>query len=171
MDDEETKSETPLDEEVKVDELSEEPEDVDPLTEALKRAEDAEKEISYRDAEIQNVRKRLMAEKASAIQYGGLGLARKMLNVLSDIDRALSASEDEGLRLIRTKMWNELNADGVKVIETKGERFDPTKMEAITALPPSEEFPANMVIDELEAGYMYKDRLIIPARVVVASDQ
>jgi len=171
MGDEETKSETPLDEEVKVDELSEEPEDVDPLTEALKRAEDAEKEISYRDAEIQNVRKRLMAEKASAIQYGGLGLARKMLNVLSDIDRALSASEDEGLRLIRTKMWNELNADGVKVIETKGERFDPTKMEAITALPPSEEFPANMVIDELEAGYMYKDRLIIPARVVVASDQ
>jgi len=171
MGDEETKSETPLDEEVKVDELSEEPEDVDPLTEALKRAEDAEKEISYRDAEIQNVRKRLMAEKASAIQYGGLGLARKMLNVLSDIDRALSASEDEGLRLIRTKMWNELNADGVKVIETKGERFDPTKMEAITALPPSEEFPANMVIDELEAGYMYKDRVIIPARVVVASDQ
>jgi len=171
MGDEETKSETPLDEEVKVDELSEEPEDVDPLTEALKRAEDAEKEISYRDAEIQNVRKRLMAEKASAIQYGGLGLARKMLNVLSDIDRALSASEDEGLRLIRTKMWNELNADGVKVIETKGERFDPTKMEAITALPPSEEFPANMVIDELEAGYMYKDRLIIPARVVVSSDQ
>jgi len=171
MGDEETKSETPLDEEVKVDELSEEPEDVDPLTEALKRAEHAEKEISYRDAEIQNVRKRLMAEKASAIQYGGLGLARKMLNVLSDIDRALSASEDEGLRLIRTKMWNELNADGVKVIETKGERFDPTKMEAITALPPSEEFPANMVIDELEAGYMYKDRVIIPARVVVASDQ
>ena len=100
-----------------------------------------------------------------------MGLARKMLNVLSDIDRALSVSEDEGLTLIRTKMWSELNSDGVKVILTKGERFDPTKMEAITALPPSEEYPANTVIDELEAGYMYKDRVIIPARVVVASDQ
>jgi len=171
MGEDETESETPPELEVQLDEESDELEEIDPLTEALKRAEDAEKEISYRDAEIQNVRKRLMAEKASAIQYGGMGLARKMLNVLSDIDRALSVSEDEGLTLIRTKMWSELNSDGVKVILTKGERFDPTKMEAITALPPSEEYPANTVIDELEAGYMYKDRVIIPARVVVASDQ
>ena len=44
-------------------------------------------------------------------------------------------------------------------------------MEAITTLPPSDDFPANQVIDELEAGYMYKDRVLIPARVVVASEQ
>ena len=68
-------------------------------------------------------------------------------------------------------MWAELSSDGVQEIPTKGERFDPTKMEAITTLPPSEEFPANSVIDELESGYMYKDRVLIPARVVVASDQ
>ena len=144
---------------------------VDPLEEALARAEAAEKEISYRDAEIQNVRKRLMAEKATAIQYGGMGMARKMLAVLADIDRALAAEADDGLQLIRDKMWNEIKSDGVELIATKGEKFDPTKMEAITALPPSEQFPANIVIDELEAGYMYKDRVLIPSRVVVASDQ
>ena len=94
-----------------------------------------------------------------------------MLSVLADIDRALSVNEDEGLTLIRTKMWSELSSDGVSKIETKGGKFDPTKMEAITALPPSEDFPANTVIDELEAGYMYKERVLIPARVVVASDQ
>ena len=149
----------------------EEVEEVDPLTEAIQRAEAAEKEISYRDAEIQNVRKRLMSEKAAAIQYGGMGVARKMLTILSDIDRALSASEDEGLSLIRSKMWSELSSDGVARIETKGAKFDPTKMEAITALPPTEEFPANSVIDELEAGYTYKDRVLVPARVVVSSDQ
>ena len=44
-------------------------------------------------------------------------------------------------------------------------------MEAITTLPPSDDYPANTVIDELEAGYMYKDRVLTPARVVVASDQ
>ena len=146
-------------------------EEIDPLTEAIQRAEAAEKEITYRDAEIQNVRKRLMSEKATAIQYGGMGMARKMLGVLGDIDRALSISEDEGLILIRSKMWSELSGDGVAKIEAKGQKFDPTKMEAITTLPPSDDFPANQVIDELEAGYMYKERVLFPARVVVASDQ
>ncbi len=154
-----------------VEEPVEEIEEIDPLQEALQRAENAEKEISYRDAEIQNVRKRLMSEKATAIQYGGMGLARKMLVVLGDIDRALSVNEDEGLSLIRSKMWSELSSDGVSKIETKGEKFDPSKMNAITAIPPSEDYPANSVIEELEAGYMYKDRVLIPANVVVASDQ
>ena len=162
-----TSTEAPIDEEI-VEEVVEE---VDPLTEALQRAEAAEKEISYRDAEIQNVRKRLMSEKATAIQYGGMGMARKMLTVLADIDRALAINEDEGLTLIRTKMWSELSSDGVSKIETKGVKFDPTKMEEITTLPPSEDFPANTFIDELESGYMYKDRVLIPARVVVASEQ
>ena len=158
-------------EETVVEEPVEEIEEVDPLQEALQRAENAEKEISYRDAEIQNVRKRLMSEKATAIQYGGMGMARKMLVVLGDIDRALSVNEDEGLSLIRSKMWSELSSDGVSKIETKGEKFDPSKMNAITAIPPSDDYPANSVIEELEAGYMYKDRVLIPANVVVASDQ
>ena len=160
-------AEVPEEEQVIVEEV----EEIDPLADALQRAETAEKEITYRDAEIQNTRKRLMSEKATAIQYGGMGMARKMLNVLADIDRALSVNEDEGLTLIRTKMWSELSSDGVSKIETKGVKFDPTKMEAITTLPPSEEFPANQVIDELESGYMYKERVLVPARVVVASDQ
>ena len=164
---EETSTDVPVEEEA----LPEVVEEVDPLVEALQRAEAAEKEISYRDAEIQNVRKKLMSEKAVAIQYGGMGIARKMLTVLGDIDRALAVKEDEGLTLIRTKMWSELTGDGVSKIETKGGKFDPTKMEAITTLPPSDDYPANTVIDELEAGYMYKDRVLTPARVVVASDQ
>tara|TARA_B110000495_G_C22904606_1_gene527980 strand:+ start:362 stop:922 length:561 start_codon:yes stop_codon:yes gene_type:complete len=145
--------------------------EIDPLEEAIGRADAAEKEISYRDAEIQNVRKRLMAEKSTAIQYGGMGMARKMLTILGDIDRALSVNEDEGLTLIRSKMWSELSSDGVSKIITNGEKFNPTKMEAITTLPPSEEYPSNSVIDELESGYLYKERVLIPARVVVASDQ
>ena len=164
---EETNTDVPAEEEA----LPEVVEEVDPLVEALQRAEAAEKEISYRDAEIQNVRKKLMSEKAVAIQYGGMGIARKMLTVMGDIDRALAVNEDEGLTLIRTKMWSELTSDGVSKIETKGGKFDPTKMEAITTLPPSDDYPANTVIDELEAGYMYKDRVLTPARVVVASDQ
>ena len=105
---------------------------VDPLEEANLRAEKAEKEIAYKDAEIQNVRKRLMAEKAELIQYSGMGLARRMLTVLGDVDRAIANLDDEdtsavaqGLRLLRNKMWHELAADAGVAIEAKEQSFDP----------------------------------------------
>tara|TARA_B100000767_G_C19747655_1_gene529288 strand:+ start:1010 stop:1591 length:582 start_codon:yes stop_codon:yes gene_type:complete len=151
---------------------------LDPLEEALLRAEKAEKEIAYKDAEIQNVRKRLMAEKAELIQYSGMGIARRMLTVLGDVDRALdnldkddSSAVAQGLRLLRNKMWHELSADGVTAIDAKDQTFDPAKMEAITTIPASEAFPSGNVVDVLESGYMYKQRVLLAARVVVASDE
>jgi molecular chaperone GrpE (heat shock protein) len=162
----------PSEEEVEVVE-----EERDPLEVALERAEFAEKEIAYKEAEIQNVRKRLMAEKADAIQFGGMGLARRMLTVLGDVDRALTGIDDDdespvaqGLRLLRNKMWHELQADGVARIEAKGATFDPSKMEAITTIPPSDAFPNGSVVDVLEEGYTYKSKVILVARVVVASE-
>jgi len=152
-------------------------EEKDPLEVALERAETAEKEIAYKDAEIQNVRKRFLAEKAEMIQYGSMGLARKMLAVLADVDRALSNIDDDdqspvaqGLRLLRNKMWHELSGDGVSAIEAKGNKFDPAKMEAITTIPASDDFPSGTVVDEIEAGYMYKQKVLIASRVVVASE-
>tara|TARA_X000001036_G_C20682492_1_gene806423 strand:- start:1452 stop:2033 length:582 start_codon:yes stop_codon:yes gene_type:complete len=151
---------------------------LDPLEEALLRAEKAEKEIAYKDAEIQNVRKRLMAEKAELVQYSGMGLARRMLTVLGDVDRALdnldkedSSAVAQGLRLLRNKMWHELSADGVTAIEAKDQPFDPAKMEAITTIPASDAYPSGNVVDVLESGYMYKQRVLLAARVVVASEE
>ena len=158
-------SESSDDEEVVVEE-----EPIDPLVEALTRAEKAEKEILYRDAEIQNVRKRMMAEKATSIVYGTLPLARRMLTILADIDRALAVGEDEALRLIRTKMWTELCADGVAKIEAKGLVFDPVKMEAITTIPSSDDYPPHTVVEVLEAGFTFKERVIFASKVVVASE-
>jgi len=169
--------EPPADEpqvEVGVEEVEEER---DPLEVALERAEFAEKEIAYKEAEIQNVRKRLMAEKAEAIQFGGMGMARRMLTVLADVDRAMTGIEEDdqsavaqGLRLLRNKMWHELQADGVSPIEAKGAEFDPSKMEAIATIPPSDDFPNGTVVDVLEQGYTYKSKVIMVARVVVASE-
>ena len=163
---------------VEIEAESEEPEEErDPLEVAIERAEFAEKEIAYKEAEIQNVRKRMMAEKSELIQFGGMGLARRMLTILGDVDRAMTGIEDDdqspvaqGLRLLRNKMWHELQADGVSPIEAKGATFDPSKMEAITTIPASDAFPSGMVVDVLEQGYMYKSKVILVARVVVASD-
>ena len=168
--------EVPTDEE-NMDSEEELEEERDPLEVALERAEFAEKEIAYKEAEIQNVRKRMMGEKADLIQYGGMGLARRMLTILGDVDRAMAGIEEDdqspvaqGLRLLRNKMWHELQADGVAHIEAKGAIFDPSKMEAITTIPPSEAFPNGTVVDVLEQGYMYKSKVILVARVVVASE-
>ena len=153
-------------------------EELDPLEQANIRAEKDEKEIAYKDAEIQNVRKRLMAEKAELIQYSGMGLARRMLTVLADVDRALANLDEDdtsavaqGLRLLRNKMWHELSSDGVVAISAKGQDFDPAKMDAITTIPSSETFPAGKVVDVLESGYMYKQRVLVASRVVVASEE
>ena len=156
---------------------AEEKVDADPLQEALDRAEKAEKEIAYRDAEIQNIRKRMLQEKSDLIKFGSMPLARRMVSILVDVDRALSSieSEDEsavaqGLRLLRNKLWHELSADGITEIEAKSKPFDPSTMDAVMTIPASEQFPAGIVVDLLEAGFMYKTKVLIAARVVVASD-
>ena len=100
-----------------------------------------------------------------------------MLTILGDVDRALTGIDDDdqspvaqGLRLLRNKLWHELQADGVARIESKGAPFDPSKMEAITTIPPSDAFPNGSVVDVLEEGYTYKSKVILVARVVVASE-
>ena len=134
VDDDVPQEEPPTDEAPAEEEVEEPEEERDPLEVALERAEFAEKEIAYKEAEIQNVRKRMMGEKADLIQYGGMGLARRMLTILGDVDRAMAGIEEDdqspvaqGLRLLRNKMWHELQADGVAHIEAKGAVFDPSK--------------------------------------------
>jgi molecular chaperone GrpE len=138
--------------------------------------EKAEAEVGYRDAEIINVRKKLIAEKSSLIRYSGFNLANRILRVLGDVDRALKmidsendTPEAEGLRLIRTKLWQELTQDGVTHIEALKANFNPNVHEAITTVPPTDEFPSGKIVDVLEEGYMYKDKLLKASKVVVSS--
>lgn len=147
------------------------------LEDALQRAEKAEAEIAYRDATIQNVRKKGANERAEALQFGGMNLARRMLGVLDATDRALAnVPEDEqgpvveGLRLLRERLWQELSTAGVSVIEAEGVGFDPNVHEAITTVPASDENPVGSIVDVLEPGYRFRDKLLRAARVVVSSE-
>ena len=161
--------------EVTVEEPEVEPEPVDPLTEALQRAEAAEKEIAYREADLQNARKRFAQDRADIARYGAQHLARRMVSVLLDVGRGLASTEGddgpaaEALRLLHDRLTAELKAAGVVRIEAKGNAFDPSKMEAITTVPATDEHPAGQVIEELEAGFMLHDRVLQASRVVVAA--
>ena len=163
-------------EEELVEVVEEELTEQDELELAISRADKAEAEIAYRDAELQNLYKKMSQEKSNIIRYSGLNLSRKMLSVLSDVDRALSSISDDdespivvGMKLIRKRLWQELNSDGVELVKTTGSAFDPAIHEAISTIPESEEYPSGTIVEVLEDGYMYKDRLLQPAKVVVSS--
>jgi molecular chaperone GrpE len=151
----------------------EEPSVANQLAEALARAEKAEAEITYRDADIVNLRRRAATDKLNLMKFAGFNLAGRILPVLDSLERALEGAEEgpftEGIQLTRDNLLEALEAEGVTPISVQ-EIFDPNTMEAITTLPASEEHPDSTVVDTLESGYLYKDRVLRPARVVVAKD-
>ena len=133
----------------------------------------ARAELTYRDADIVNLRKRTATDKAILLKFAGFNLASRILPVLDSLDKALEAAEEgpmtEGVRLTRENLLQALQSEGLTQIEV-GAEFDPNTMEALTTLPASDEHPDGVVIDTLEAGWMYKDRVLRPARVVVAKE-
>ena len=143
------------------------------LAEAIARAEKAEAEITYKDADIINIRKRNASDRAELMKFAGFNLSGRILPVLDSLERALENAEDgplaDGIRLTRDNLLDALQAEGVTPIEV-GSDFDPNVMEALTTLPASEEHPDGTVIQTLESGWMYKDRVLRPARVVVSKE-
>ena len=147
------------------------------LAEAIIAAETAEKEISYRDADIANMRKRHAQERLDLIRYGSQALSRRFIDLLDDFDRGISAiptniddSIMEGITIMRNNLEKALLADGAKKIDvTTGQKFDPKNMEAITTIPASEEYPVGVVVEILESGWIIHERVLRPARVVVTA--
>lgn len=162
-----------VDEEEALEEEVVEPTIEELLAEAIARAEKAEAEITYRDADIVNLRRRAATDRAELIKFAGFNLSGRILPVLDNLDKALEAAEEgplaDGVRLTRDNLLGALQSEGLKQIEV-GSEFDPNTMEALTTLPASEEHPDGTVIDTLESGWMYKDRVLRPARVVVSKE-
>jgi molecular chaperone GrpE len=157
-------------------EVVEEPTLEEQLASALAGADSSQKEIGYRDAEIANIRKRHAQDRSDIIRYGAQSLARRLIPLLSDFDRALAAmpteTDDvilEGVRMIRANLEASLTSEGARQIDAAGQPFDPNTMEAITTIPPTEEHPEGMVVEVLESGWMLHDRVLRPARVVVTA--
>ncbi len=172
-----TMSEDEVAEEVDEEETSEdevaEPTIEELLAEAISRAEKAEAEITYKEADIVNIRKRNATDRAELLKFSGFNLSGRILPVLDSLDKALEAAEEgplaDGVRLTRDNLVEVLKGEGLMQIEV-GAEFDPKTMEALTTLPASEEHPDGTIIDTLESGWMYKDRVLRPARVVVSKE-
>ena len=107
------------------------------------------------------------------LKFSGFNLSGRILPVLDSLDKALEAAEDgplaDGVRLTRDNLLEVLKGEGLTQIEV-GAEFDPNTMEALSTLPASDEYPDGTIIDTLESGWMYKDRVLRPARVVVSKE-
>ena len=127
-------------------------------------------------ADAQNMKKRLEEEISRLQKYEGLELAKELLPTIDNFERAILLDDtnlnDElskflsGFKMIYANLVNILNQKEIKEIECLGKEFDPTVMDAVLTSK-EEGIPKNQVIEVLQKGYMYKDKLLRPAMVKV----
>jgi molecular chaperone GrpE len=151
----------------------------DRMTELEKALEDANSKALYAAAETQNVRRRLEAEKAQASAYAAAGFARDMLAIKDHVDRALAAVSDElradqtaanflaGIEATSRELDAAFARNGITRIKSIGEALDPHRHQAMMEVPTADA-AAGTIVEEMQPGYMLKDRLLRPALVGVA---
>jgi molecular chaperone GrpE len=124
-------------------------------------------------AEFENYRKRVARDQESLVARAHERLVKELLPVLDDLERALAAAEEhqeaqleEGVRLVHRELAAALEREGLAEIETNG-HFDPHVHEALLSQPSSDQAEGT-VIEVAQKGYRLGDRVVRPARVVVA---
>ncbi len=123
-------------------------------------------------AEFDNYRKRAARDQESLVARAGERIVKELLPVLDDLERALEAVEsheeaklEEGVKLVHRQLEQLLEREGLAPVATDG-KFDPNVHEALLTQPSAAE--EGSVIEVLQKGYRLGDRVLRPARVVVA---
>lgn len=141
--------------------------------------ETAKQDVLYAKAETQNVRRRMEKDVADARTYASTGFARDILSVSDNLARALEAipaelrEEDKikglisGIEATSRELEKVFGLHGISRIAAVGLPLDPNQHQAMLEVPSVDAEPGT-VIQELQAGYMIKDRLLRPAMVAVA---
>jgi len=139
-------------------------------------AAEAKENMLRMQADMENLRKRLVREHEKSRLRTLEHFMSDLLPVRDSLERGLEAANDpaatiealtEGKQLIMKMLAKAMGDHGLQTIDPVGEPFDPEKHEAMTMLT-SDQHPENTVIDVIEKGYQLHDRLIRPAKVVVS---
>lgn len=172
--------------EEKVEEVNEEPlkkknkEDkkVNALKETIAKLEDENKKLKeqyFRTlADAENFKKRNDEERIRERKYASQKLIEKLLNDLDIFEKAVNMKTDDpmltnflmGFQMINNNISRVLSDEGVKKIKTVGEKFDPRYHNAVETKW-NEEYEEDVCLQEMISGYMYKDRVLRAASVVV----
>jgi molecular chaperone GrpE len=160
------------------------PEDVENKTEAEQTPEAVELEalraeneelidtLQRLQADFDNYRKRAARDQEALVARAGERIVKELLPVLDDLERAIEAAEEheeakleEGVKLVHRQLEQLLEREGLAPVETDG-KFDPHVHEALLTQPSESE--EGSVVEVLQKGYRLGDRVLRPARVVVA---
>lgn len=127
-------------------------------------------------AEMQNYKKRNEIEKSNMLKYANEDLAKNLLPILDNFERAIRLDDNDlsdevskflsGFKMIYGSFVNVLNSIEVKEIECDGLEFDPIYHQAVLT-EKDETKPSGVILEVLQKGYMYKDKVIRPAMVKV----
>lgn len=126
-------------------------------------------------ADMENLKKRLQNEHANAMKFMMQSFIEELLPVVDNFERSLAVenpSEEvknflKGYEMIYNQLMQVLSAQGVEVIKTEGEEFDPNFHQAVMTVK-DDNFKSNMIVEELQKGYKLKDRVIRASLVKVS---
>jgi molecular chaperone GrpE len=129
--------------------------------------------LARTQADFENARKRLVREQEQLRDFAIADTVKSLLPALDSFDRALDSPTQDvkefraGVELIRRQLNDVLGKLGLEPVNATGALFDPREHEAIESVARND-VPENHVAEELQRGYRWRDRLLRPARVVVA---
>tara|TARA_B100000683_G_scaffold251891_1_gene268308 strand:- start:418 stop:1038 length:621 start_codon:yes stop_codon:yes gene_type:complete len=146
--------------------------------EKIKELED---KVTRAFAEMENQRRRYEKEKDDAFEYGGFAFARETLNLLDNLDRSkISLENDEKLKnsdslkkifehldIIKKDMVSIFKKNNIEQIETINKKLDPNFHQAMMEVEDASKDPGT-IVQEIQTGFMMKDRLLRPALVAVS---
>ena len=130
-------------------------------------------------AEMENLRKRFDREKIDSIKYGSVNFARDILSPGDNLERALSAINQEeghpqsiknlikGLKMVQKELSSALEKNGISKINSINEKFDPNLHQAMMEVE-RDDIDEGIIVQEIQTGYMMHDRLLRPAMVGVS---
>jgi molecular chaperone GrpE len=146
------------------------------LDEAKKQAEYYKDLFLRKAAEFENYKKRQENEAGLLTKFANEELIGEILPVLDDFERSMKMSKDRkdlenfyrGVELIYQKLVKILESEGIKPIETVGKPFDVHYHDALMQIP-REDLPSFTILEEVEKGYTFHDKVIRHAKVIVSS--
>ena len=155
----------------------------DDVSEAIARLKEdleaAKQEVLYAKADTQNVRRRMEKDVADARTYAATGFARDILSVADNLGRAIDAVPEDlredskfkglvmGIEATQRELDKVFGQHGISRIAAMGMPLDPNQHQAMMEVPTADAEPGT-IVQEMQAGYMIKDRLLRPAMVGVA---
>ena len=138
---------------------------------------DYKKKYYYLAAEMQNIQKRFDKEKENTIKYGNEKIIKELLAVVDNLDRTLLSLDksDEklqniilGIEMVHKQFLEILSKNGLKRLSSLGEEFNPNFHEALQQKESEED--EGTILEVYQEGYKLNDRLIRPAKVIVAKN-